>query len=90
MQVLRVPRGLAVGIILFIVLVSGAEVWAQAPSKPQESEQTQTSSEGEMREGPKTAEPKSPTPVDPAPPAKGFKPSEKIRADSAVSFPVDI
>jgi phosphodiesterase/alkaline phosphatase D-like protein len=31
-QVLRVPRGLAVGIILFIVLVSGAEVWAQAPT----------------------------------------------------------
>jgi len=31
-QVLRFPRGLAVGIILFIVLVSGAEVWAQAPT----------------------------------------------------------
>ena len=80
---------------LFVLMIVSAAyradaVWAQASSKPQESRQTQTTTEGEMQEGAKTAEPKSLAPVDPAPPAKGFKPSEKIRADSAVSFPVDI
>ena len=83
-----------IGRALFVLMIASAAyapdtVWAQAPSKLEESAQTQTTTEGKTEDA-RTVEPKSPVPVDPAPPAKGFKPSEKIRADSAVSFPVDI
>ena len=83
-----------IGRALLVLMIASAAyaadtVWAQAPSKLQESGQAQTTTEGKTDDA-KTVEPKSPAAVDPAPPAKGFKPSEKIRADSAVSFPVDI
>ena len=57
-----------------------------APEKPPAAGQTQQESsarEGASQEGRKSS-------ARSRKPAKTFKPSERIRADSAVSFPVDI
>jgi hypothetical protein len=62
-------------------------VWAQTVSD--EKPTTEGAAEDDAK-GAGSSESEPPAPVDNAPPTKGFKPSEKIGADSVVAFPVDI
>jgi hypothetical protein len=66
-------------------------------SKPNTGEKTPAVSQGPAQGGPSRNSPADPDkkagpekPKEPAPPFEDFVPSEKIEADKAVDFPVDI
>ena len=76
------------------VLTAVTENPASEPTRAEESSEepvTTAVEPGDVEEGKQQAEDKTP-PVNtpPAKPIKPFNPTEKIQADSAVSFPIDI
>lgn len=60
-----------------------------ADTRPDEQKASDTRETAADKNGPSTKQ-RTRKPAKPAKPATTFRPSEKISADSAVSFPVDI
>jgi hypothetical protein len=69
----------------FVLLLFGLVAGPAFSADPPESEQQQ-----ESDETPRQSAPAGKAGPRPAAPASSFVPSEKVSADSAVSFPVDI
>ncbi len=73
-------------VVLLACMFATGNLSAQSTADDRETTTTQQPEPEPQQRRP----PVKPSPQQPAQPAPTFKPSEKIGADSAVSFPVDI
>ena len=71
-------------VLIVICLVAGGPLHAAAAQEPKDATMAPETNAGKAAASDKNGSGQSPKP------AATFKPSERIRADSAVSFPVDI
>jgi hypothetical protein len=89
------PRNTFAGLLLALVLNAAPALIAAAQTGPAETDkaaeppasETNAGQQGQARQKPPPGA-ESPSPE--AKPLKEFKPTETIRADSAVAFPIDI
>jgi hypothetical protein len=84
---------LLLAVVAVSVLAAGADNPASVPNqaaKAEETAQTRPAADGVGPDTQKAAEQSPPVSGAAAGPVKEFKPTEKIEADSAVSFPIDI